>query len=460
MNANLRWAQTIQEQGWINPAPYHPYNDWMRGIAPYEQWEKWWGGGQIYQQSPLYAYLLAAFQQFSDDLIWVTVFQGLLAICLCILLGLIAVEISGQVLAGKLALLISMLYAPFYVYSWIPLRDVSGWIVTAAVILIWLKLAKRCREAVAEKESSRSLLFLSLLLGLLLGVGYLSRETYLLIIPLGVFSLGWLLLRKGQRKAAIALVAGLCLSLLPLMLRNHLANAPLLSSSNRFAETFIQGHAKSAHPYRFVIPRETGAILESTGGKPLSVIAACVSSHDSFFGWVSLQVRKVGALMDPFEPEDNLSVYFVERISPVVKWGLKHWMIITPGLGGLLLGILRRDKRHWPLWVLMPVMLATVIVGVPLSRYRQFLMVLWIPWAACFFVQVIAYAREKQTRKVIFMSLFLLTGWTLSLGPLARCPRDLYERSAEYNIAAQIYQKFNQPDKARRMKEIEENLRR
>jgi hypothetical protein len=150
----------------------------------------------------------------------------------------------------------------------------------------------------------------------------------------------------------------------------------------------------------------------------------------------------------------------VERISPVVKWGLKHWMIITPGLGGLLLGILRRDKRHWPLWVLMPVMLATVIVGVPLSRYRQFLMVLWIPWAACFFVQVIAYAREKQTRKVIFMSLFLLTGWTLSLGPLARCPRDLYERSAEYNIAAQIYQKFNQPDKARRMKEIEENLRR
>lgn len=52
MHANLMWARGIREQGWLNPAPYHPWNHWMQTVAPYSQWVEWWGGQQIFQQPP------------------------------------------------------------------------------------------------------------------------------------------------------------------------------------------------------------------------------------------------------------------------------------------------------------------------------------------------------------------------------------------------------------------------
>ena len=40
MHANLMWAKGIQEQGWLNPRPYHPC-DWIREFAPCSQWAEW-----------------------------------------------------------------------------------------------------------------------------------------------------------------------------------------------------------------------------------------------------------------------------------------------------------------------------------------------------------------------------------------------------------------------------------
>ena|SRR5438128_2324525 len=69
MYANLQWARTINEQGWLNPKPYHPYVDWMQSLGSYQDWVRWWGGEATYQQSPLYAYLISTFQRFTNDLI-------------------------------------------------------------------------------------------------------------------------------------------------------------------------------------------------------------------------------------------------------------------------------------------------------------------------------------------------------------------------------------------------------
>jgi hypothetical protein len=59
------WAKSILEQGWTNPEPHHPYTFWMTKIGSRAQWEAWWGGQQIFQQSPLHAYIVAAFLSFS-----------------------------------------------------------------------------------------------------------------------------------------------------------------------------------------------------------------------------------------------------------------------------------------------------------------------------------------------------------------------------------------------------------
>src|SRR5688572_13892948 len=71
------WARSILEQGWMNPDPHHPQTTWMQKVGTPAQWEAWWGGRQIFQQSPLYTYVVAAFLAFSNDLIYLHIFQGL-----------------------------------------------------------------------------------------------------------------------------------------------------------------------------------------------------------------------------------------------------------------------------------------------------------------------------------------------------------------------------------------------
>src|SRR5262249_23484491 len=131
MNANLRWAMSINAQGWLNPLPYHPYTKWMHGIAPYTQWVQWWGSHHIFQQSPLYGYLLALSP---TNLILVRIVQGLMSAGVCVFLGLLTTRIAGRN-AGWIAFWLAALYAPFYAYSWPLLRDGLGWFITAALLL-------------------------------------------------------------------------------------------------------------------------------------------------------------------------------------------------------------------------------------------------------------------------------------------------------------------------------------
>lgn len=74
-----------------------------------------------------------------------------------------------------------------------------------------------------------------------------------------------------------------------------------------------------------------------------------------------------------------------------------------------------------------------------MSRYRQSLMIFFIPWAACFFAFILDSIRRHDVRKVVYCVLILLFGWVLVLGPLARQPRNDYERPAEYLLTASIY---------------------
>ena len=54
------WAQKIAAGDVLCEDHYHPYMDWMGSIAPLQTFERWWGGKEIYHQTPLYPYLLAS----------------------------------------------------------------------------------------------------------------------------------------------------------------------------------------------------------------------------------------------------------------------------------------------------------------------------------------------------------------------------------------------------------------
>lgn len=439
MNVNLRWAESIIQQGWLNPNPPHPYNHWMSKVGSYEEWEAWWQNIRIFQQSPLYAYFLVPFISVTRDLIYIHIVQGLIAILLCYLISRIAEAISGRVLCGRIAFVLAAFYAPFFVYSWMILRDLLGWIILLALLLAMFKLADTLEWRAKRLWAGT--------VGALLGIGFLARETFLLIIPLTLLFYSIQFYRQKEWKTLATMASAVAIAISPLIIRNVVVGAPPLSSSNRFAENFIEGNAGNAHPYRFVIPPEMRNILETSGGKGRLVVVETLRTHPGVFSFVKLQAMKVISLFDPFESPDNINVYYVEKISPLVRWGIKHWMIFTPGLIGLFLSLWQRDRRHWPLWLMLIASLAGVFITAPFSRYRQSLALFWIPWAAYALVILLESARHQAPRRAAMIAIAMITGWILSLGPLARCPKDKYERSLEYIKSLDYYSALGQTNK-------------
>jgi 4-amino-4-deoxy-L-arabinose transferase-like glycosyltransferase len=443
MNANLQWANTIRQEGWLNPHPYHPYNDWMQEIAPYEKWVEWWGGEAIFQQSPLFAYLLAAFLNFSSNLLIFQFAQCLSGVLLCGLLAILAATVFEDRAAGWITLLIAGLYGPFYGYSWPLLRDFASWTILVLSILL---LTLWCRKWRSAKPG----FVLSGVTGAILGLGLLARETFYLIIPLVLIALFLKSVQQRNYRPFAVLAIALAAVVSPLVFRNAIVGTPWFSSSNRFIENFIEGNAASAKPASLFIPYEMGDVLNRSGGKTLPVIQETLATHQADpTGWWALQIQKMVALFDPYEPPDNLSLYYLADISPFVRWGFPHWLILIPGLGGFLLGLWKRDRRQGWMWLFLFCLLANLLLTTVLSRYRQSLALLWIPWAGYFLSILFKAYLQKSHFKLAAACLFLLAGWWTCLKPLAIRPPKTYHRSTEYRLAAVIYEKRGRPDKAR-----------
>jgi 4-amino-4-deoxy-L-arabinose transferase-like glycosyltransferase len=444
MHSNLLWAQGIREQGWLNPAPYHPYTGWMQAIAPYSQWAKWWGGAQIYQQSPLYAYALALF---IDRPLWMRISQALLSIGICIFIGLTANRLSGR-RAGWIGFWLAALYAPFYLYSWPFLRDGVAWFITS--VLLWV-----LGELIHEKwPSSRAELY-AWVGGALLGLGFLAKENYILLVPITWITLAAFAWKRRDWRVLARVVIATLVAISPLLLRNGLVGAPLLSSSNRFAETFIQGNAGTAHPYLAKIPVETGQIFYQTQGRTWPIVRAVVASHpDGIVGCIKLELSKLLSLFDPYESPDNLSFYFAEHFSPLIRFGLRYWMILPLGLAGLVLGIIRRERSHIWIWLFLPIFVLNLFVGIPLSRYRQSFMIFLIPTAAYFLALVWDFVGGREFRLAIGYAVAVAIAWVLILGPLARQPRSQYERRVEYLFSAQAYYRLGDLQNERAMEDM------
>jgi 4-amino-4-deoxy-L-arabinose transferase-like glycosyltransferase len=418
----------------------------MQACGTEEDWNRWWQNPRIFQQSPLYAYVLAGFRAFTGDLIYVLMLQSLWAIALCGCIGWIAARISGRKAAGWAAFMVSAIYAPFHAYSVLLLRDGLSYTITAALIAVLVELQ-------VTNPAKAKQLWLSAAAGALLGIGYLTRETFFLIIPVVWLACGWMLARRKQSACIATLIISTVLVLTPLFIRNAIVGAPLLSSSNRFAECFIWGQARSTDPTRFVIPTEMRQILERSQGRPLAVVRETLATHPNLQSWLKLTGSKAVAMLDPFELPDNISFYFLERMSPTVRFGLKYWMILIPGIAGLLLSGLQRDRRHAWLWLIFPMLLAGILMGVPMSRYRQILAVILIP-SSIYFVTWLWVKAKESPRHATLASAAVVVGWALCLGPFARVPKARYERALDYVIAAGVYESAGRLDESEAMKNV------
>lgn len=360
MHANLQWAGGITAGDWLGVKPYHPYNDWMKEIAPLEKWHSWWGGEQVFQQAPLYPYLLAAvFSVFGERVDLVLALQLLLGVLQCGLIYGIANRLFGVGVARGAAAL-AALYAPFIFFQGVLLRDtlLTTLELTSFYGFLQLRRSRSTRHAV--------------LAGAAAGLAVLCKPTALLL-PFG-YAL-WLLLERRERlefRAALAIivVGAACVSLLPLIARNLVLGLSPLSISNRAAEALIIANAKGGHTMVLQIPESLGEIMEKTGGRPLAVLRETIATwNGDWAGFVRFQLGKLQALLSPLEIENNANYYYGYDISPLLPL-MARFSFIFPFF---VLGLFRRRGRgaaQGLLLFLMLLLLPGLLMSTPLARYR------------------------------------------------------------------------------------------
>ncbi len=130
---------------------------------------------------------------------------------------------------GWLAFWLAALYSPYYAYSWTLLRDLLGWIITAILLLLLLELD-------LSGANKRKTNWLMCAVGFALGLGYLARETFFLIIPLVLAALAVRVIRSRNYPAFTCLTLSACSSRFsPLLIRNAQVGAPLFFSVQTIA---------------------------------------------------------------------------------------------------------------------------------------------------------------------------------------------------------------------------------
>ncbi len=391
MYVNLHWARTILAGDWLGRETYHPYFHWMKQIAPLETWYRWWGGKEIFQQAPLYPYLLAGLLALCKaSVTWVLFFQLLIGALQPLVLYWLAASLFGA-RVGLVAAVLTALYGPFIFHQGVHLRD---WL---PPLLEPLALFALLRANATNRGGAWGMA------GAALGLALLTKETVLLFLPfVGLWLLweNWPDWRRSIRPGAL-LLGGFLLCLSPLLLRNALVGAPVFALSNRAAESIIEGNAADGSPVGLDWPRSMQGILERSGGRLGAVVLETLGTYQGdWIRFLRLLPRKVSGLVDPFEVPNNVSFYYGLELSPVLRLTLGYGLVFPLGLVGFLMS-LNTWRRHFLAILYGLTVVGSLMVAPVIARYRLTLVPVLILYAAVMLIRSADAARERNARATL-----------------------------------------------------------
>lgn len=438
MHTFWNWAGTIVDGDWLGRDTYHPYFAWMREIAPLDTWYRWWGGKEVFHQSPLYPYWIAAILAASGKslatVILVQLLIGSLGPLLLYWLGTRLFEAR----VGLAAALIAAVYGPFIFYQGTLLRD---WMYPLLNTLLLLTLLK------ARSEDRAPLWLLS---GLTLGLSYLAKTTILLFVPLALL---WVRLGPGmtwRRTAAAWCCLGLggLLTLAPVIVRNVAVGAPPLAVSTRLSEGFIIGNAADGDPVTLVIPPSMPGILARTEGRLWPVIRETLGTfHGEVARFLAYQFHTLKGIVNAREMPNNIDFQYGREISPVLGWTLGFGTVFALGLAGALIRL-----PAWRQALLLYLFLIAVLGGLWLqpvrSRYRLDLVTALILFGGAFLVWLGEAVRTRAVARVIAGAGLALALAVSQHTWLALSEARYYLNPAEYFWSADIYATQGRFDRA------------
>ncbi|MBI3449947.1 MAG: glycosyltransferase family 39 protein [Acidobacteria bacterium] len=422
MNANLSWAHHVASGDWLDRNAWRPHFTWQDNVADAETWERWLGPSTYYQP-PLYTYLVALSIRGTGGVDAWRFLQTLLGAVNILLVGLLARRFFGPA-AGIVAALFVAGYAPFILYDSELLRG---------TLVITLNTAALLALSATPVKESRGRCILA---GALLGAAYLCDSAVITFLPLAFIWAIWIRpgAPAGRGREAAWIAAGLAAALLPLVARNLVVGAPILSSTTRAPLAFVMGNAPDSRPVGAVIPQGTEEILKASDYKVLGTILATIGAYHGAIGDLALkQWEKLSGLWNAYEVPDNPSFYYAALHSPVLTWGLRFSCVGGLGLAGMLLAA-RRARESSLLYLYLASVLALFLLAHVVSRYRQPLV---IPLAIFAGLALTEGARALAARRWGAAAAVLGGATALSFAlPSTPPPGYRYYRPSEFVIAA------------------------
>ena len=390
LHAFSEWGRKIAAGDLLCRNTYHPYMDWMKGIAPLEKFESWWGGKKIFHQAPLYAYLAGASYALAGTLLPLFLLQVVLSVLAVWIIFLVGKRLAGEG-AGLWAAFLAAFFAPGIVLDTILLR--ASLISSLTVLSVYLLLRMR------DEPRPRTAFFT----GVLLGLGILLKPTWILLALLGGTALFISGGAKYWKRWLLPLAGGILSALLPLPARNLVVGAPLLSLSTRGPETALQNNNRFSDPALFSPPPavEYKKWMDEGHASILSALAAAWRTwpEEGRASWFLCHLlKKIQACFRDMEYPNNIDFYFYRKATPFLAlFPTFGWFSGAALAGILLLLVLGKEKKAWliPLAAFLS-LLAGILLAFAAGRYRAPLALLLTLPAGVFLWRTTSWVRKGR----------------------------------------------------------------
>ncbi len=379
------------------------YHLWARSIAG----GSFLGTG-IFNQSPLYPYLLAALYAVTGPRPEAAALLQLgFGVASCGLVFLLARRLMSPA-AGLLAGVGEACYAPAFFFE--------ATLLTAALIHLLNLLVLWSAYWAGGRSQAKAWL----LPGFLLGLSVLARPNALLLLVVLGFWL-WKVTDGLRRRLAslLVLTAAVVLMILPVTLRNLFVLHEFVLTVPSGALNFYLGNvdrplAKVLPPgrdgllaYRFVEDFKESA--ERRLGRPVTYsasnrfwLAETLRDIGSHPGRSALRFfRKFVSFLNHYENATTLDYYFVRQRVPYLRWPWLHFGLVMPlAVMGLIL-CAPRIRPLFPLYGFVAVYLLSNLLFFVSAEYRYGVMPAFFVFAGLGAARLVAYWRQGRRRALL-----------------------------------------------------------
>lgn len=381
-----QWARRIVGGDVLGRQVYHPLNGWQTAAAPAESWNLWYGAEPTFYKAPLYPYGIAAlYALFGDAMLPLALLQIAAAgLSVWVLFGM-----TERLLGARPAFFASLLlavYAPAIHFDVLMLR--GPWIVLLSL------LATRQLIEVRRTGSPRR----GVALGLLLGASILVNEAFVTALPMALLALEpW---RPLRWRPCLAALAGTAASLTPLVLRNVVVGAPPLKLAVTGSTVYAVFNSAASSPYFFEARAAAFVPVMAESGASLGrTVVACFRTFPGPVAAVLFYLKKASGLVIPFENPDNVNIYYAALKDPLLALLPGYALLFPLAVVGLCWAA-RRWRDLVPLAPYSLSLLFSILVALPLSRYRATLAVFMMPLAGVALARSWELARSRALTRL------------------------------------------------------------